>query len=135
MIVGGLAELFSGSISMGLGAYLAAVTDRDHYFSEEKREREEIVDKPDAEEEECREILEKYGISRETSTMVVKELCADHDKWVQFMMDFELKLEKPNVNRAWISAATMGIAYFIGMSDAFSSQTLSLSKYSSKIGG
>ena len=93
------------------------------------------MDKPDAEEEECREILEKYGISRETSTMVVKELCADHDKWVQFMMDFELKLEKPNVNRAWISAATMGIAYFIGMSDAFSSQTLSLSKYSSKIGG
>ena len=104
---------------MGLGAYLAAVTDRDHYFSEEKREREEVVDKPDAEKEECREILEKYGISRETSTMVVKDLCVDHDKWVQFMMDFELKLEKPNVNRAWISAATMGVAYFIGMSDPF----------------
>ena len=100
---------------MGLGAYLAAVTDRDHYFSEEKREREEVVDKPDAEKEECREILEKYGISGETSAMVVKDLCADHDKWVQFMMDFELKLEKPNVNRAWISAATMGISYFIGM--------------------
>lgn len=35
---------------------------------------------------------------------------------MQFMMDFELKLEKPNVSRAWISAATMGISYFIGMS-------------------
>lgn len=36
--------------------------------------------------------------------------------FVQFMMDFELKLEKPNVSRAWVSAATMGISYFIGMS-------------------
>lgn len=32
------------------------------------------------------------------------------------MMDFELKLEKPNVSRAWISAATMGLAYFVGKS-------------------
>lgn len=117
MITAGLAELFSGSISMGLGAYLAAVTDRDHYFSEEKREREEVLDKPEAEKEECREILEKYGITREASVMVVRDLCADHNKWVQFMMDFELKLQKPNVSRAWISAATMGAAYFIGMSD------------------
>ena len=35
---------------------------------------------------------------------------------MQFMMDFELKLEKPNVSRAWISAGTMGAAYFIGVS-------------------
>lgn len=34
---------------------------------------------------------------------------------VKFMMDFELKLEKPDVSRAWISAATMGLSYFIGM--------------------
>ncbi len=99
---------------MGLGAYLAAITDRDHYFSEEKREREEVTYKPEAERQECREILEKYGVSREASAMVVRDLCADHEKWVQFMMDFELNLEKPNVNRAWISAATMGMAYFIG---------------------
>lgn len=99
---------------MGLGAYLAAITDRDHYFSEEKREREEVLDKPEAEKQECREILEKYGVSREASAMVVRDLCVDHEKWVQFMMDFELNLEKPNVNRAWISAATMGAAYFIG---------------------
>lgn len=116
MIIGGLAELFSGAISMGLGAYLAAVTDRDHYFSEERREREEVVQKPEAEKEECREVLEKYGVSREAAAMVVKDLCKDHDMWVKFMMDFELRLEKPDVNRAWISAATMGVAYFIGLS-------------------
>lgn len=99
---------------MGLGAYLAAVTDRDHYFSEEKREREEVVYKPEAEKEECHEILEKYGVSREASAMVVRDISVDHEKWVQFMMDFELKLEKPNVSRAWISAGTMGASYFIG---------------------
>ncbi len=99
---------------MGLGAYLAAITDRDHYYSEEKRERNEVVEKPEAERQECREILERYGISREASAMVVRDLCADHGNWVQFMMDLELKLDKPNVSRAWISAATMGAAYFIG---------------------
>ena len=83
VIVGGLAELFSGSISMGLGAYLAAVTDRDHYFSEEKRERDEVVNKPEDEKGEIREILEKYGIGREASGMVIRDLETDPDRWVQ----------------------------------------------------
>ena len=126
---------------MGLGAYLAAVTDRDHYLSEEKRERLEVAEKPEAEREEVLEILEGYGIGREASKAVVKDLCLNEENWirvcfscprwcdrvsrrketwklmvyVQFMMDFELKLEKPNVSRAWISAATMGLAYFIGI--------------------
>ncbi|GIJ99646.1 hypothetical protein Aspvir_003647 [Aspergillus viridinutans] len=114
VIVGGLAELFSGAISMGLGAYLAAVTDRDHYKSEEKREREEVCTKPEAEMEEIHEILSGYGISAEASQMVVDCLARDEENWIRFMMDFELKLEKPNVSQAWISAATMGISYFIG---------------------
>ena len=88
MIVGGLAELFSGSISMGLGAYLAAVTDRDHYFSEEKREREEVDGKPEAEREECREILERYGVSKEASLLVVGDLCKDHESWVRVSAAF-----------------------------------------------
>ncbi len=78
-----------------------------------------MLQKPEAEKEECREILEKYGVGREASALVVRDLCVDHEKWVQFMMDFELKLDKPNVSRAWISAATMGAAYFIGMSVPF----------------
>ena len=88
MIVGGLAELFSGSISMGLGAYLAAVTDRDHYFSEERRERKEVDEKPEAEKEECREILKKYGVSKEASHLVVRDLCKDHESWVQVSAAF-----------------------------------------------
>jgi len=114
VITGGLAELFSGAISMGLGAYLASVTDRDHYLSEEKREWEEVRDKPDDEKEEIYEIMGSYGVSREATVPVVDSLCKDPENWVRFMMDFELKLEKPNVSRAWISAAVMGLAYFIG---------------------
>ena len=68
---------------MGLGAYLAAVTDRDHYFAEEKREREEVDQKPEAERLECFEILERYGISAEVSNMVVRDLCKNNENWVR----------------------------------------------------
>jgi vacuolar iron transporter family protein len=68
---------------MSLGAYLAAVTDRDHYFSEEKRERLEVEEKPEVEREECCEILQKYGVSNEAASMVVRDLCKDREKWVQ----------------------------------------------------
>lgn len=88
MIVGGLAELFRGSISIGLGAYLAAVTDRDRYFSEEKREREEVDEKPEVEKEECREILEKYGVSKEASRLVVRDIYKDRESWVQVRAAF-----------------------------------------------
>ncbi|KAL1980960.1 hypothetical protein VTN96DRAFT_3300 [Rasamsonia emersonii] len=114
VIIGGLAELFSGSISMGLGAYLAAVTERDRYHSEEKRERDEVATKPEAEKEEIYEVFDQYGIGREASRGVVESLVQDEESWVRFMMDFELRLEKPNVSRAWISGITMGVAYFIG---------------------
>ncbi|GFG15499.1 beta-galactosidase, partial [Aspergillus udagawae] len=98
----------------GLGAYLAAVTDRDHYKSEEKREREEVCTETEAEMEEIHEILSGYGISAEASQMVVDCLAGDQENWIRFMMDFELKLEKSNASQAWISAATMRNSYFIG---------------------
>lgn len=134
VIIGGLAELFSGAISMGLGAYLASVTERDHYIAEEKRERNEVATKPEAERAEIYDILAEYEIGTEACTAFADALERNPDNWVrvrnraianecllleiltnrQFMMNFELKLEKPNVSRAWISAATMGLSYFIG---------------------
>jgi len=114
VIIGGLAELFSGAISMGLGAYLAAVTARDHYLSEEKREQEEVQIEPEAEKEEIYGIMDGYGVPREAIRPLVEALVSNPVQWVKFMMDFELKLAKPSISRAWISAATMGLAYFIG---------------------
>ncbi|GAD98406.1 protein CCC1, putative [Paecilomyces variotii No. 5] len=115
VIVGGLAELFSGSISMGLGAYLAAVTDRDRYVTERKREEEEVRTKPEDEKEEIYDIFSRYGVSRDACQGVIDHLVQDEEAWLQFMMDFELKLEQPDVSRAWISAVTMGLSYFIGI--------------------
>ena len=83
VIISGLAELFSGSISMGLGAYLAAITERDHYISEERRERAEVASKPDAEKEEIHKILAKYGVSKKASCAVVEDLMLNEDSWVK----------------------------------------------------
>ncbi|KAL1855064.1 Protein ccc1 [Paecilomyces lecythidis] len=115
VIVGGLAELFSGSISMGLGAYLAAVTDRDRYLAEKKREEYEVRTKPEDEKEQIYDIFSRYGVSRTACQGVINHLVQDEEAWLQFMMDIDLKLDKPDVSRAWISAATMGLSYFIGM--------------------
>ncbi|KAK0925467.1 Protein ccc1 [Friedmanniomyces endolithicus] len=114
VILGGLAELFAGSLSMGLGAYLAAVTEAKHYEVEELRERAEVKEKPLAEEDEVYEIFEQYGIERFQSKGVVEGLKANEDMWVRFMMDFELKLEKPRTKMAWIEGIVMAVTYFFG---------------------
>lgn len=90
VILGGLAELFAGSISMGLGAYLAAKTDRKRYEVEEKREREAIRKCPAVEEEEIHDIFSQYGLSRSASGEVVKRLKQDEDAWVKVMHKFDL---------------------------------------------
>jgi VIT1/CCC1 family predicted Fe2+/Mn2+ transporter len=114
VIIAGLAELFSGAISMGLGAYLAAVTDRDRYLGEKKREKEKVSTKPEVEIEGIYDVLAHYGISRNSSNAIVNDLVRDEDSWVRFMMDFKVKVKEPDVSRAWISGATMGFAYLIG---------------------
>jgi VIT1/CCC1 family predicted Fe2+/Mn2+ transporter len=83
VIIGGLAELFSGAISMGLGAYLAAVTERDHYIAEEAREREEVRTKEHAEKEEIYEIMQDYGVERDATTPLVEALAANPEQWVR----------------------------------------------------
>ncbi|KAF2207230.1 hypothetical protein CERZMDRAFT_29633, partial [Cercospora zeae-maydis SCOH1-5] len=114
VILGGLAELFAGSISMGLGAFLAAKTDRKHYEVEERRERREVREFPGEEEEEIYGILGEYGISRGDSRGVVESLKRDEEAWVKFMMDFELKLEKPALKVAWLEGLVMGVSYMFG---------------------
>lgn len=83
VVIGGLAELFSGAISMGLGAYLAALTDRDHYKVEEAREQWEVANKPDDERQEIYDIMARYGVGRDAATPVVDALAANVDQWIQ----------------------------------------------------
>ncbi|KAK4120577.1 DUF125-domain-containing protein [Parathielavia appendiculata] len=114
VIMGGLAELCSGMISMGLGAYLAADTERQHWDAEFARESSEVDTMPAMERAEIYDILANYGVSQAAAEPLVCELTADKNKWVRFMMDFELRLPEPDVGRAWVSAATMGLSYFVG---------------------
>jgi VIT1/CCC1 family predicted Fe2+/Mn2+ transporter len=114
IITGGLAEICAGSIAMGLGGYLAGRTEIEHYRHELKREYEEIVTRYEDEKQEVRDVFESYGLSKESQNLIADELAKDPDKWVEFMMRFELGLEKPDEKRASKSALNIGIAYVVG---------------------
>ncbi len=114
VITAGIAEIVAGCIAMGLGGYLAGKTEQEHYASELKREYDEVERVPEKEIDEVKEVFAGYGLSEESQTLVANELAKDKTKWVDFMMKFELGLEKPDVNRARNSALTIGLAYFVG---------------------
>jgi VIT1/CCC1 family predicted Fe2+/Mn2+ transporter len=114
VVVAGLAEIAAGSIAMGLGGFLAAKSDAEHYEQELARERREVETIPDAEASEVSEILESYGLSKEESNPVVAALRQKPQAWVKFMMRFELGLEEPLRGRALRSALTIAGAYAIG---------------------
>jgi VIT1/CCC1 family predicted Fe2+/Mn2+ transporter len=114
VITAGIAEIVAGSIAMGLGGYLAGKTEQEHYESELKREYEEIEEIPEEEKKEIRVVFAQYGLNLETQNIIADELAKDKDQWVDFMMKYELGLEKPDANRARNSAATIGISYIVG---------------------
>jgi vacuolar iron transporter family protein len=114
VITAGIAEIVAGSIAMGLGGYLAGKTEQEHYESELKREYEEVEEIPEEEKKEVKLVFAEYGMNEKTQNIIADELAMNKDKWVDFMMKYELGLEKPNVNRARNSAATIGISYIIG---------------------
>jgi vacuolar iron transporter family protein len=114
VVLAGLAEIAAGSIAMGLGGYLAAQGDAEHYANERLREEREIVERTRDEEEEIYEIFDQYGVSRSESAPVLEALKRRPQAWVDFMMRFELGLEEPQPHRAGRSALTIAVSYIIG---------------------
>ena len=114
VVTAGVAELAAGAISMGLGGYLAAQTDAEHYDSEVDREEREVDEMPDAERFEVASIFRGYGLEPADADKVTAELSKDRKRWVDFMMRFELGLEKPDRRRAPMSALTIGGSYVVG---------------------
>jgi VIT1/CCC1 family predicted Fe2+/Mn2+ transporter len=114
VVTAGLAEIIAGAIAMGLGGYLAARTDMEHYDSEERRETFEIKNLRAHELEEVREIFDGYGLKGADLDNVVNALASDEKRWVDFMMRFELGFEEPDPKRARNSAATIAISYILG---------------------
>jgi VIT1/CCC1 family predicted Fe2+/Mn2+ transporter len=114
VVLAGLAEIAAGSIAMGLGGYLAARGDAEHYVSEKEREEREIVERTHDEEEEIYEIFEQYSVPRSSAAPVLESLKQNPTAWVDFMMRFELGLEEPAPNRAHRSALTIAFSYIAG---------------------
>src|SRR6478609_4367908 len=114
IVIAGLAEIAAGSIAMGLGGYLAGKTEIDHYNAELKREYDEVEHLPQKEREEVKEFFAKLGLSEELQEQAVNEMTKDKDQWVDFMMKYELGLDKPDPKRARNSALNIGLSYAIG---------------------
>jgi VIT1/CCC1 family predicted Fe2+/Mn2+ transporter len=114
IVVGGLAEIAAGSIAMGLGGYLAARGDAEHYEQEQAREYREIEEIPEEEKAEVSRVFQRYGLTEAQAFPVVEELSKHPKSWVDFMMRFELGLEEPDPGRAFTSAATIAGAYVFG---------------------
>ena len=114
IIIAGLAEIAAGSIAMGLGGYLAGKTEMDHYYSEMKREYEEVDTVPEIEKQELRDFFSSLGLPVDLQNQAVEEVSKDKDKWVELMMKYELGLEKPDPRRATKSALNIGLSYIVG---------------------
>jgi VIT1/CCC1 family predicted Fe2+/Mn2+ transporter len=114
IVTAGLAEIAAGSIAMGLGGYLAAKSDAEHYEAERKREETEVEEIPEVEVAEVAGIFKSYGVAEEESRPIVDALRKRPKAWVDFMMRFELGLERPDPKRALLSAVTIAGAYIVG---------------------
>ncbi len=112
--IAGLAEIAAGSIAMGLGGYLAGKTEIDHYNAELRREYDEVERVPERERDEVREFFSGLGLSYDVQEQAVEEMTRDKDKWVDFMMKYELGLDKPDPLRARKSAFNIGFSYVVG---------------------
>lgn len=114
ILIAGIAEIAAGSIAMGLGGYLAGKTEHDHYNSEMKREYYEVDNLREREIEETKEFFAAIGLSTEIQEKATEEISKDKKQWVEFMMKYELGLDKPDPKRAGKSALNIGLSYIIG---------------------
>jgi VIT1/CCC1 family predicted Fe2+/Mn2+ transporter len=114
IVTAGLAEVAAGAIAMGLGGYLAARTDAEHFVSERAREERETQEMPEQEAAEVADILRSYGLAEDMVSPVVESIRVDRQRWVDFMMRFELGLEEPDPKRASRSAFTIALSYVAG---------------------
>ena len=114
IVTAGLAEIAAGSIAMGLGGYMAAKSDAEHYAKEREREKREVAEIPHEEMREVAEVFQAYGLTEDQTWPIVQALKRQPRNWVDFMMRFELGLEKPDPKRALTSALTIAGAYVVG---------------------
>ena len=74
VITAGIAEIVAGSIAMGLGGFLSAKTEMEHYQTELDREYAEVERIPEQEKEEVKEVFANYGLSEHLQTEIAEQL-------------------------------------------------------------
>jgi vacuolar iron transporter family protein len=114
ILLAGFAEMRAGSISMGLGAYLGAKSEREYYERELSRERREIREMPLEEREEIRQIYRRKGFEGKELEMVVDRITADKDRWLKIMMHEELGFTQSAFLPPGRAALGVGLSYMLG---------------------
>lgn len=112
ILLGGVAGMVAGAISMALGAYISTKSEREFRESEEKRERWEVEHMREQELAETRHIFRLKGITGPLLDEVVSAVSRDHDQWVKLMMTEELGFadEAPQPT---LAALVMGISFAV----------------------
>lgn len=142
VVVGGVAELVAGAISMGIGGFLASQSERDHYHFLQKATNARVLRSCAGEmEREVHAVLGPVGVDEKLSRQVahcLRQVEIDSDgmgsrastsssvedgpalKWsstvglTPFLLKFGEGLEEIPVRRLYISAFTIGMGYFVG---------------------
>ena len=114
IIISGMAEIAAGCIAMGLGGYLAGETEVHHYDDLLKQEYSFIETRRDIEIEHVKEAISSFGVDDDLTNQVTNQIISNKDNWANFMMQVELKVEKPHKSRATASAITIGLSYLVG---------------------
>ena len=107
VVLFGLANLFADGVSMGLGNFLSLRSAADQYRYHRHKEEAEIRHSPQCEREETIQILRERGINA-ADAAAFADLYQRHPRfWADFMMDYELEMERPDP-----SPAAKGLATF-----------------------
>lgn len=114
VITGGMAELVSGAISMGLGGYLAAKSESEYYKAQVKKEKLEFFKRPELVNEDVAEVMFELGASETTIALFLRDLDGKPKNLIDFVIRYGRGLEEPAEGREFTSAITIGLSYFLG---------------------
>jgi len=114
VLAGGLAASFAESISMGAVAYTSNIANRDFYLSQLEKEKREILEIPEMEIDEIRQIYAQKGLKGKLLEEVVKVITSDEKIWLQTMMQEELKLNPVEDDRPLVAAIWVGVSAMVG---------------------
>ena len=114
ILIGGLAEMVAGTISMGLGAYLSTRSQIEFYQKEIDRERIEIETVPEHEKNEVEDFYRDYGFSEQEVQIITRRITSSKEMWLKFMIREELGLVEEKFDSPLQNGLVTGVAYFIG---------------------